>query len=287
VTALNDPGRMIDTHQHLWVPTERSYAWLEDAGSLNADFGPERVEADLVAAGITDTVLVQAADSYEDTFYMLGVAAHFPRVSGVIAWLPLDRMEESLAALEVYAASPIIRGIRVLNHDYADPRWLLRDDVSASIALLAQRGLALDVVSVNSQHLEMIAELADRHPQLTIVLDHLAKPDIAGGGWQPWADLLADAATRPNLSAKLSGLNTASSPGWTAENWQPYVDHAVTHFGSARLMLGSDWPVSTLNGDFGGVWRGLREVIAGLSDDEQRDILFRTAVRTYALEGLK
>ena len=43
----------------------------------------------------------------------------------------------------------------------------------------------------------MIAELAGRHPDLTIVVDHLAKPDIAGHGWEPWASLLADAAAHP------------------------------------------------------------------------------------------
>ncbi len=75
---------------------------------------------------------------------------------------------------------------------------------------------------------------------------------------------MAEAATHPNVSVKISGLNTASTPGWTWQDWLPYVDHAVEHFGSERLMLGSDWPVSILAGDFQGVWRAQREVIAHL-----------------------
>jgi len=286
MSELYQPSQMIDTHQHLWKPSERRYEWLDAAGlPLNADFGPEDVAADVAAAGITATVLVQAADSYEDTMYMLSVAARAPVVRGVVAWAPLDRTAEAEAALDLYAASRVVCGVRVLNHNYADPRWLLRDEVDAGLRLLAPRGLALDVVSVLPEHLIVLAELAQRHPELTLVLDHMAKPDIAGKGWEPWASLLAEVAARPNVSLKLSGLNTASAPGWTWNDWLPYVDHAVGHFGSERIMLGSDWPVATLLGDFAGVWKAQREVIEHLTHVQQDDILFRSAIRAYSLDA--
>ena len=283
-SRLHQPEQMIDAHQHVWKPSERRYPWLDAAGlPLNQDFGPERVAEDVAAAGITGTVLVQAADTYEDTFYMLSVAHRTPVVRGVVAWAPLDREEEAGAALGLLSTSPIVRGIRALNHTYEDPRWLVRPHVDAAIRLLPVLGLTLDVASVRSDHLTMLAELADRHPELTIVLDHLATPDIAGTGWEPWASLIAAVAARPNVNVKLSGLSTASAPGWTWHDWLPYVDHAVEHFGSERMMLGSDWPVSTLAGDFGTVWRAQREVISHLSVEQQDDILFRTAVRVYSL----
>lgn len=286
MSELYQPSQMIDTHQHLWKPSERRYEWLDAASlPLNADFGPEDVAADVAAAGITATVLVQAADSYEDTMYMLSVAARAPVVRGVVAWAPLDRTAEAEAALDLYAASRVVRGVRVLNHNYADPRWLLRDEVDAGLRLLAPRGLTLDVVSVLPEHLIVLAELAQRHPELTLVLDHMAKPDIAGKGWEPWASLLAEVAARPNVSVKLSGLNTASAPGWTWNDWLPYVEHAVEHFGSERIMLGSDWPVATLSGDFAGVWKAQREVIGHLTHEQQDDILFRSAIRAYSLDA--
>ncbi|WP_345762072.1 amidohydrolase family protein [Diaminobutyricibacter sp. McL0608] len=285
MSALYQPARMIDTHQHLWKPSERRYEWLDAFGApLDADFGPEDVADDVAAAGITDTVLVQATDTYDDTFYMLSVAARVPVVKGVVAWVPLDREAEATAALELYAESPAVCGVRVLNHTYADPRWLLRDDVEATINALPKHSLALDVVSVVPEHLETVAELADRHPDLTIVIDHLAKPAIADKGWEPWASLLADAARRPNVNVKISGLNTASAANWTWQDWKPYVDHALASFGSDRMMLGSDWPVSTLAGDFQGVWLAQREVIGRYSPDEQDDIFYRTAIRAYNLD---
>ena len=282
MTDLYQPAQMIDTHQHLWKPSERRYEWLDAVGSpLNADFGPGDVEADVAAAGITGTVLVQAADSYEDTFYMLSVASRVPVVRAVVGWVPLDRAAEAEAALDSYATT-VVCGIRVLNHNYPDPLWLLRDDVAVGVGLLAPRGLSLDVVSVAPEHLAMIVKLAARHPDLTIVLDHLAKPDIAGHGWEPWASLIAEVAAQPNVSVKISGLNIASGPEWTWRDWLPYVDHAVEQFGSGRVMLGSDWPVSTLAGDFGGVWLAQRQVIAHLTPDQQDDILYRSALRAYS-----
>jgi L-fuconolactonase len=285
MSHLFQPSQMVDTHQHLWKPSERRYDWLDGIGApLEADFGPEDVAADVAAAGITATVLVQAADTFEDTFYMLSVAARAPVVRGIVAWAPLDRADEAGAAIELYAVSPLVRGVRVLNHNYADPRWLLQPSVQAALRLLAAHGLTLDVISVMPEHLTMLAELADRHPELTIVVDHLAKPDIANKLWEPWASLIAEAALRPNVNIKISGLNTAAATGWTWQNWLPYVDHVVEHFGSERIMLGSDWPVSTLAGDFVGVWQAQRQVIAHLSTRQQEDILYRVAVRTYSLE---
>jgi L-fuconolactonase len=284
MTTLRTPVEMIDTHQHLWMMSERAYDWISpDYGPLYDDFGPERVAADIEEAGVTGTVLVQAADTYEDTFYMLSVADRVPSVLGVVAWAPLDRFEEARAALDLYALSPLVNGVRCLTHNYEDPRWILGESVDRSVSLLAPRSLALDMVSVLDEHLRTVAEVAERHPDLTVVLDHMAKPPIATEGWEPWATLIAEVAQRPNTVVKLSGLNTASKPEWTAADWTRYVDHVVENFGSSRMMMGSDWPVSILAGDFVGVWRAQREVIAKLSGDEQDDILFRTARRVYGL----
>ena len=282
---MYQPDRMIDTHQHLWLPSQRPYEWLDSAGPpLNADFGPEAVAADVAAAGITGTILVQAADTFSDTFYMLSVAAATPSIVGVVAWVPLDRPAEAAAAIDLYAHAPVIRGIRALTHDYADPHWLLRDEVAAGLELLEPRSLSLDVVSVLPEHLADVPVLARRHPGLAIVVDHLAKPDIAGRGWEPWASLVSAAAAEPNVHIKISGLATSSAPGWTFHDWQPFVDHVVEAFGADRVMLGSDWPVATLAGDFQRVWEAQRSVIAGLAESDQDEILFRAASRVYRLE---
>ena len=278
------PAQLIDAHQHLWIRSERHYDWiLPRHGVLYDDFGPEALAYDLTRVGVTGTVLVQAADTYEDTFYMLDAARRTPVVRGVVGWVPLDRPGEARQALQLYSHEPLVRGIRNLTHTYTDPAWILGREVSETVSWLTGFGFTLDYVSTNAEHLALLPELARRHPDLTIVVDHLASPDIAAGNWEPWASGVKTLSAEPNVVMKLSGLATCSTPDWTSGDWQPYVDHVVSAFGSARVMAGGDWPVMLLAGDYVAVWRAQREVISRLSLDEQDDILFRTATRTYGL----
>ena len=286
MASIDHPVPMIDTHLHIWKPSLRRYEWLDDEGApLNADFGLEDARPQLFDAGISGVVLVQAADTYDDTVGMIAAAASDPIVRGVVAWLPLDRPAETAVALELFAASPVVRGVRTLSHTYDDARWLLRERVETSIGLVAARGLTLDVVSERPEQLAAIAEVALRHPDLTVVLDHLGTPPIEGAGWEPWASLLAEVAACPNVSVKISGLSTLSAPTWRWQDWLPYVAHAIDRFGAERVMMGSDWPVSTLAGEFAQVWRAQRQVIAHLDESQHSDIMFGTAVRSYGLDG--
>lgn len=275
---------IIDTHQHLWVLSERRYDWIvPEYGPLYADFRPEDVAADAAALGVTGCVLVQAADTYDDTFYMMSVAERDPRVVGVVGWVPLDRPEEAATALRLYAASGIVKGVRALTHTY-DEQWLLRDAVAPALRKVEELGLTLDVVVTSMEQLRTVDALAAQHPALTIVLDHLASPPIAAAGWEPWAQSFAAVARNPNVATKVSGLSTLSvQDTWTADDWRRYVDHALAVFGSNRIMVGSDWPVSVLNGGYRRAMEGIRAIGETLSDEQRDDLYFRTAHRVYGV----
>ncbi|NCA18387.1 MAG: hypothetical protein EBR76_01230, partial [Actinobacteria bacterium] len=104
---------IIDTHQHLWVMSERAYSWIEPAyGPLYDDFTPERLAPEIGPAGVTATVLVQSADTYDDTFYMLDIADRYDVVKGVVGWVPFERPRESHAALEVLTTNKYFKGVR-------------------------------------------------------------------------------------------------------------------------------------------------------------------------------
>ncbi len=283
-------NELIDTHQHLWVMSERAYDWIEPTfGPLYDDFRPERLAPDIPASGVTSSVLVQAADTYEDTFYMLDVAKHSEFVKGLVAYVPLDRPHEARAAIDLYRNEPLIKGLRNLTHNYADKKyesddkWILRPVVQETLAIVEKSGLSLDYVAVNSAHIQNVPILARNFPNLKIVIDHLAKPDIAHKVWEPWATLMEEAAAYPNVFAKISGLNTASAPGWTVTDWQPYVDFIVATYGANRTMLGGDWPVILLANNYVEVWKAQVEAISKFSEEEQEWIKFRTAQHFYSL----
>ena len=283
---------LIDSHQHLWVMSERAYDWIQPGyGVLYDDFKPEQLEPEIEPSGVTGSVLVQAADTYEDTFYMLDIAHKYEFVRGVVGFIPLDRTAEAARALQIFAKDTYFKGVRNLTHNYeeakyeSDDAWILRPQVLDTLAVVEKSGLAFDYVAVNSAHLANVAKLAEIFPRLKIVIDHFAKPNIAGKSMDLWASQMSELRKYANVYGKFSGLNTASSPGWKGGDWQPYVDHMVDCFGAKRIMMGGDWPVITLMNSYVEVWHAQLEAIAKYSDEDQEWMCSKTAMNVYGLKG--
>ncbi|WP_219471664.1 amidohydrolase family protein [Nonomuraea rhizosphaerae] len=276
---------IVDAHQHFWDVKTGWYTWLTpDLGPLYRTYTPDDLRPALAEAGVDATVLVQAADSAEDTDAMLAQAEAHDFVAAVVGWVPLDRPREAAEALERLAAHPKFAGVRHLIHDDPDPDWIVRDTVLESLGLLAGKGLTLDVPSLLPRHLDHVVTLAERHPTLKIVVDHLSKPRVKDHEWEPWATQFARAAAFPNVYAKVSGLVTeADHQEWTVEDLRPYVEYAVETFGPERLMYGSDWPVLLLAADYRTVFEVSGALLAGTDRDQ---VFGGTAQRFYGFSDV-
>lgn len=274
---------VIDSHVHVWDPARVDYPWLVEAPALDRRFDVSDIDNELDAAGVVAVILVQAADHIADTQLMLELAASNPRVAGVVGWVPLLDPSAAERSLDRWANSAIV-GVRHLVHRDPDPDLLADPRIDDVLAMLAERNLTFDVCAETEQLLRLVPALAERHPTLTLVIDHLAKPPIAAGGWDPWAQLLADAAEATNTAVKLSGLNTAAAPGASTADYRRYVDHAVGVFGPERTMYGGDWPFALLAAaSYTEIWRDLRACLDGLDRSDRHAVLAGTAHRTYRL----
>lgn len=235
----------IDAHQHVWTLARGDYGWLTPAlGPIHRDFGPEDLAPLLQAAEIDRTILVQAAPTLAETEFMLEVARRTPFVAGVVGWADFEASDAPVTIARL-AADRLLVGLRPMIHDIADPDWMLDRRLEPAFATLQAHDLVFDAL-VRPVHLSRLAVLADRHPKLTIVVDHGAKPDIAGGTFDPWRADMAALAARPNIVCKLSGLVTEAAKDWRDDDLRPVVHHLVAVFGARRLIFGSDWPVVTL-----------------------------------------
>ncbi len=276
----------VDTHQHFWNLDLVEYSWLIPAyGPLYRTYGPHELQPLLEVAGIDKTVLVQSANSYADTNYMLAQADKFDWIGAVIGWVPLWNPREAEHMLDTkYAKHPMFRGMRHLIHEEQDPEWLLWEMVIEGLKLFEERKLVFEVVAVFPNHLNLVPALAEKLPNLTIVIDHLAKPPIKDRVMGDWAEQFASAAEHPNVYAKVSGLNTAADwETWTAADLKPYIDFTKEKFGADRMMFGSDWPVAVLAGDYQSVWEATKEAISDYSQKDQDAILGETAAKVYRL----
>src|SRR5581483_3184630 len=119
-------------------------------------------------------------------------------------------------------------------------------------------------------------------PSLSIVVDHLGKPPLGSGSLDDWTSRLRACAERPNVHAKLSGLNTTlERSDWDADDFAPAASVALELFGPERLMCGSDWPVALLNGDYDRVWHATRRLVELLAPGHEAALLGGNAARLY------
>lgn len=250
----------IDAHQHYWRIGRNGQEWpTPDLATIYRDFVPADLEPQL---GGARTVLVQSQPDDADTDWMLALAVDRPSIAAVVGWTDLLAPDapQRIAAL---AARPKLRGIRPMLQSLP-PEWILDPALAPAIAAMTEHRLVFDAL-VKPQHLPALHRFAAAHPDLRIVIDHAAKPDIAVRAREPWATDMAALAALPNIACKLSGLATEAAPGWRDDDLRPYVDHLLAAFGPDRLLWGSDWPVLLLAGDYAG-WLACAERLVPQAD---------------------
>jgi L-fuconolactonase len=278
---------IVDAHHHLWDPARFDYPWLtDDLATIRRRFGPEDLAPLVERAGVDRTVLVQTISSLDETREFLATAAATDYIAGVVGWVDLTdvAVADTIAALAAGEGGSRLVGIRHQVHDEPDPDWLLRSDVNRGIAAVGAGGLVYDLL-VRPRELPAALDTVRAHPDISFVIDHLAKPPIKFGELEPWLSLLRPFGTLDNVTCKLSGLVTEADWGsWRLDDLQPFVDAAIEIFGSDRLMFGSDWPVCLLAATYDEVVEAARAATAGLSGDEHDQVFGETARRVYGID---
>ncbi len=271
---------MIDAHLHLWQLARGDYGWLTpELAPIHRDFGPDDLAPILSRHGIGSAILVQAAPTEAETRYLLSIAAATPWIAGVVGWADFAAADAP-AAIAGLAADRLLVGLRPMVQDIADDDWLLRPDLTPAFRALEAHGLVFDAL-VLPRHLSRLLVLLDRHPGLSVVVDHAAKPFIAERRLGPWQADMAAIAARQNAACKLSGLVTEADARWSVDDLMPYVDHLVAVFGPRRLIWGSDWPVVMLAGGYDR-WRAAApHLLSGVAEPARADILGGNAARVY------
>ena len=189
--------KITDTHIHIWDLQKASYPWLQgDQSILNRTWSIEEIDDKRKEAGVTRGILVQAAGNSEDTELMLETAARTSWIGGVVAWLPLTDTNATRQLLEQrFLSEPYFKGVRHQIHDEKDTKWLLKPSVIDSLQLLAKYNIPYDVVGILPAHLETVLEVAERIPDLNMVLDHLNGPPIpTRERFGKWGELMREAA---------------------------------------------------------------------------------------------
>lgn len=274
----------IDAHFHCWRLARDDYGWLTPAlAPIYRDVAVTDWQAQSALHGVTGGVLVQAAPTGAETHFLLEQADAHPAVLGVVGWVDLGA-DDAPAHIETLARHPCLKGLRPMLQDMNDARWILQPALAPALRAMSDCGLVFDAL-IKSVHLPHMVTLAGRYPDLRLVIDHAAKPDIAAGEWQPWADGIAQLASETRATCKLSGLLTEAGRAPMPGAVRRWGEHVLACFGASRVVWGSDWPVLELSGSYGQWWSETQQLLAYLSPQEQAAILGENAKRLYHLQG--
>jgi predicted TIM-barrel fold metal-dependent hydrolase len=287
--------RIVDAHMHLWDLDKIRYPWLTpplpvgitgDVRSIAKTYLLDDYLRDSAGVSVVKLVHVEAganpADSLLETQWLQGVA------QAIVAHAELNdpKVEALLAEQASYSN---VRGIRQIINWHADPRKtytprnLLDDpDWHEGFALLRKYNLSFDLQIYPSQ-MPAAAELAQRHPDTPLVLNHTGMPvDRDAAGLQAWRAGMQALARQPNVSVKISGLAMLDWQ-WTTDSLRPFVLQTLDIFGPQRCMFASNFPVDRLFGSFTRQYAAYQSLTAHLSSSERDQVFVTNAERIYRI----
>jgi L-fuconolactonase len=271
----------IDSHQHFWRVDRGDYGWLTPAvGPIYRDCLPEHLAPLLARNGVGATIAVQAAPTLDETKFILALAKQHPFIAGVVGWVDFES-DDAADTIGQLASDPKLVGLRPMIQDISDPEWMLDTRLAPAFEAMLDHGLVFDAL-VLPKHLAALLELTARYPDLSMVLDHGAKPPIRAGDLQTWKQGIAALARESPIVCKLSGLVTEAGSA-KEQVLAPAVHHLLECFGPKRMMWGSDWPVCELACTYD-QWRGASDnLLARLTVSEREQIYSATARTVYGI----
>jgi L-fuconolactonase len=278
---------IIDSHVHLLDQKRFRYGWASGEPALARDWGIDELMRSAKPYEIEGVVFVEVdvdmPQYLDEADWIDGLARTDGRLKGAVVCLPLEQGAALEGEIARVAGLKTTRGVRRLIQNQPDPEFMLRPGLIEALKLLPKYGLSFDICIYHPQ-LGPTLEMVRRCPEVSFVLDHIAKPGIGDGLVEPWRTHVRELADLPNVVCKLSGLTTeAAHDAWAPEQLRPYIDHVAACFGPDRLLYGGDWPVSKLAGDYLQWLTTLEAATAHFSAEERRKLFRENARRVYRL----
>lgn len=250
VASVDPAIPIIDTHIHLFDTTRPGgVPWPEKSdGVLYQPALPDRYQRVAGPQGVVGAIAIEASPLTSDNDWLLNVAEKNPMIVGVVGDL-IPGSPSYLKDLERLRANPLFLGIRYGNlwdRDLAIDKE--KTGFVGGLKQLAANGLVLDSANPNPDLIAAIVDVAEKVPDLRIVVDHLPHspiPTDKNNRRKYLADLQHLAGSR-NVFIKLSEIPTIVNQkvSLDEEYYREHLDEIWNIFGEDHILFGSDWPNS-------------------------------------------
>jgi L-fuconolactonase len=274
----------IDTHPHIISDDESRYP-LAPLFGKRSDWSQERpttVETLIAAmdeAGVAKAAVVHSSTTYGyDNSYVVDGCAKYP--DRLVAVGSVDVLQPNATDTIRMWVDRGLAGLRLFTggstKDF-DPSELDDPKSFPSWELCSELSLPM-CIQTGPIGLPQITMLARRFPNVRILLDHLARPDVLDGPPYKAAESLFELAPLENIYLKLTPRIFGDVKKGQA-NAETFFPKLVQVFGSKRLAWGSNYPTSegTLVANLDKAKAGL----ASLSGEDQEWIFGKTAQVLY------
>ncbi|MEX0332387.1 MAG: amidohydrolase [Puniceicoccaceae bacterium] len=279
---------IIDTHLHLWDPNAIHYPWLKDVPSINAPHLIPDYKKATQGIEIEKMVFLQCEaepSQYLDEVKWVSDIAQTQdsRIQSITAWAPLEKGDAAQEDIDKLKDYPLVNGIRRIIQFEDDDEFCLQPDFIKGVQLMEKCGWNFEICIKGDQQFENVLSLVRQTPNVPFILNHIGKPFIADGILSPWDEYIAQLASLPNTTSKVSGLMNEAGEDWSYEDLRPYLDTVFEQFTIDRVFFGGDWPVCTLNGTYARWYETITRYLDDFSDTEQVLFFNANARRIYHL----
>ncbi|MDC0232780.1 amidohydrolase family protein [Pelagibacteraceae bacterium] len=294
--------KIIDTHHHLWDPTNGKYDWLIADGHevFNKVYLYKEFEQDIANINLIKSVHVQAEINLSETIYETQwLQDHYNNQSLYDRKLPnaiigfvdfLDIKVEQ--TLEQHLQYPNFRGIRqILNFDkknknisHATFDYLKNDLWVKNFELLKKFNLLFDL-SILINQTEDAEKLIKKYDSTLFIINHTLCPhDITYENINLWLDKIKILSKYENVVIKLSGFGEFNS-NWTTESIKPLILYSIENFGISRCMFGTNFPVDKFlsNASYEDYWKAYLKITQDFSEDEINNLFYKNAEKFYKI----
>jgi predicted TIM-barrel fold metal-dependent hydrolase len=239
--ALAQPAKrlIVDSQIHMWKANTPDRPWVEGARpQIPEPMTIERVIAMIDEAGVDRVVIVPPTLEGMRYDYGQEAARRYPGRFATMGRITLNDPNEA-RRLTTWRQQPALLGVR-LNIAGEQAAWLT--DGTADWFWPAAEKAGVPVMFLTNGQTPLFTSIAERHPQLTLIIDHMGVSSEALKAGK-MADSVAQSAALakyPNVSVKLSASPLFSSEPYPFRDVTPHIRRLFEAYGPQRSHWGTD-----------------------------------------------
>jgi L-fuconolactonase len=205
---------------------------------LSGRFDEVRLLPLMDASGVDKAILVTPVWTDADNDVQLDMARTYPDRFAVVGYLPVDQ-PQGRARLASWLSEPGMLGVRASFSRRRYAVWLT--DGTADWFFETAAGAGVPVMAYAPLRVADLGAMAERHPGLRLIVDHMAVPLIVKGAeLEPYIDEVVKLARLDNVAVKVSSLAHFSGVPYPHRDVVDQLLRVIDAFGAARSFWGSD-----------------------------------------------